>query len=128
MTKSQIVDGIAKRFDMQVVQTRNIVQAVIDEIINITISEGNLELRNFGVFAVKTRKARKARNPRTGQEVMVPEHKIMIFKPGKLIEDRLNKSTTNTEVKTEELVKSIETVSKLVAEIPVEVVAEQVKQ
>ena len=48
-----------------------------------------IELRNFGVFEVKKRAARKARNPRTGQRVDVPEKYVVTFKPGKEMEERV---------------------------------------
>jgi len=46
-------------------------------------------LRNFGVFEVKKRAARKARNPRTGAKVYVPEKFVVTFKPGKEMEERV---------------------------------------
>jgi integration host factor subunit alpha len=41
-----------------------------------------VELRNFGIFKVKSRRGRLGRNPRTGQEVPVPPKKVVVFKPG----------------------------------------------
>ncbi len=48
-----------------------------------------IELRNFGVFEVKRRAPRKARNPRTGDKVFVPEKYVVTFKPGKEMEERV---------------------------------------
>jgi integration host factor subunit beta len=53
------------------------------------VDEKRIELRNFGVFEVKKRAARKARNPRTGQRVDVPEKYVVTFKPGKEMEERV---------------------------------------
>ena len=53
------------------------------------VEERRIELRNFGVFEVKKRAARKARNPRTGQKVYVPEKYVVTFKPGKEMEERV---------------------------------------
>ncbi|MFP6659453.1 MAG: HU family DNA-binding protein, partial [Pirellulales bacterium] len=50
---------------------------------------GRIELRNFGVFEVKRRAARKARNPRTGEKVFVPQKFVVTFKPGKEMEERV---------------------------------------
>ena len=47
------------------------------------------ELRNFGVFEVKKRNRRQGRNPRTGEKVMVGERVTVIFKPGRLVEERI---------------------------------------
>lgn len=69
---------------------KRIVQMTFDGIVEVLASEGRLELRNFGVYEVKERKARKARNPRTGEEVIVPERKSITFKSGKFMTDRVN--------------------------------------
>jgi integration host factor subunit beta len=53
------------------------------------VEERRIELRNFGVFEVKKRAARKARNPRTGDKVYVPEKFVVTFKPGKEMEERV---------------------------------------
>jgi hypothetical protein len=53
------------------------------------VEERRIELRNFGVFEVKERAARKARNPRTGQRVDVPEKFVVTFKPGKEMEEKV---------------------------------------
>ncbi len=53
------------------------------------VEERRIELRNFGVFEVKKRAARKARNPRTGDKVYVPEKYVVTFKPGKEMEERV---------------------------------------
>ena len=51
-----------------------------------------IEIRNFGVFEVKPTKAKpKARNPRTNEEIFVPAHKKILFKPGKILKEELRK-------------------------------------
>jgi integration host factor subunit beta len=81
---------IAKEMNMHQTDIKRIVQMTLDGIVEVLAGEGRLELRNFGVFEVKVRKPRKARNPRTGEEVMVPSRKSVTFKGGKLMEDRVN--------------------------------------
>ena len=63
--------------------TKEIVQWTFDAIIETLVAEGRIELRNFGVFEVKRRAPRKARNPRTGDKVFVPPKNVVTFKPGK---------------------------------------------
>ena len=60
---------------------------------NTLIEQGRIELRNFGVFEVKRRKARKARNPRTGEKVDVPPKCVVTFKPGKEMEEKVRRLT-----------------------------------
>jgi nucleoid DNA-binding protein len=60
------------------------------------VAEGRIELRNFGVFEVKRRAARRARNPRTGDPVPVPEKCVVTFKPGKEMEARVREFDPQT--------------------------------
>ena len=73
MTKREIVKTISEGIGLTNQETKEIVQKTFDAIVDTLVQEGRIELRNFGVFEVKKRAARKARNPRTGQRVDVPE-------------------------------------------------------
>ncbi len=89
MTKNEMVLLIAKEMNMRQTDIKRIVQMTLDGIIDVLVSEQRLELRNFGVFEVKNRRPRKARNPRTGEAVMVPARKVVTFKPGKIMEEKI---------------------------------------
>jgi nucleoid DNA-binding protein len=90
VTKKEIVKQIADSIEgMTQLKAKDIVQKTFQAIIDTLISEGRIELRNFGVFEVKERKARKARNPRTGEKVDVPPKFVVTFKPGKEMEERV---------------------------------------
>ncbi len=91
MTKKEIVKQISDRLELTQLQTKEIVQLTFDAIVDTLLEEGRIELRNFGVFEVKQRKARKARNPRTGEGVHVPPKNVVTFKPGKEMEERVRK-------------------------------------
>src|ERR1044072_8311393 len=83
MTKKEIARSIADKMDLPLNQVTEIVQSVFNGIIDVLATEGRIELRNFGVFEVRKRKARVARNPRTGEAVPVPERMVVTFKPGR---------------------------------------------
>lgn len=89
MTKKEIVKQISERIGLTQLKTKEIVQQTFDAIVETLLEVGRIELRNFGVFEVKRRKARKARNPRTGQKVDVPPKNVVTFKPGKEMEARV---------------------------------------
>jgi nucleoid DNA-binding protein len=89
MTKREISLKIAAETGLGKTQTKLIVQAILDGMLETIVTEGRLELRNFGVFEVRTRKARQARNPRTGEIFPVPEQKVVSFKPGMLMQNRI---------------------------------------
>ncbi|WP_236696672.1 HU family DNA-binding protein [Rhodopirellula islandica] len=76
-------------------ETKEVVQRTFDSIVETLVREGRIELRNFGVFEVKPRAARKARNPKTGQQVDVPEKYVVTFKPGKVMEQRVRQLSSD---------------------------------
>jgi len=86
VTKKEIVRTISEEIGMTQLQTKEIVQKTFDAIVKTLVEERRIELRNFGVFEVKRRAPRKARNPRTGEKVLVPEKFVVVFKPGKEME------------------------------------------
>ncbi len=89
VTKKEIVKAISDEIGLTQLKTKEIVQKTFNAIVETLISERRIELRNFGVFEVKKRAARKARNPRTGDKVFVPEKFVVTFKPGKEMEERV---------------------------------------
>ena len=89
MTKKEIVKTISEEIGLTQLKTKEIVQKTFDAIVETLVEDRRIELRNFGVFEVKRRAARKARNPRTGEKVFVPEKFVVTFKPGKEMEERV---------------------------------------
>ena len=89
MTKKEIVKTISEEIGLTQLKTKEIVQKTFDVIVETLVEERRIELRNFGVFEVKQRAARKARNPRTGAKVFVPEKFVVTFKPGKEMEEKV---------------------------------------
>jgi len=83
MIKKEIVRSVAEKLNMTQLQTKDIVQNVFDCLVETLVTEGRVELRNFGVFEVRKRKARKARNPQTGEEVRVNEKTSLSSKAAK---------------------------------------------
>jgi nucleoid DNA-binding protein len=90
VTKKEIVKTISDETGLNQQQIKQVVQKTFDSIVQTLVEEGRIELRNFGVFQVRPRAARKARNPRTGRQVEVPEKFVVSFKPGKIMEERVN--------------------------------------
>lgn len=89
VTKKEIVKTISEEIGLTQLKTKEIVQKTFDAIVTTLVEDGRIELRNFGVFEVKKRAARKARNPRTGAKVDVDEKYVVTFKPGKEMEERV---------------------------------------
>ena len=107
MTKKEIVRDICERANKEKLMkgsltqlaTKEIVQWTFEAIIETLVKEGRIELRNFGVFEVKQRKPRKARNPRTGDRVDVAAKNVVTFQPGKEMEEQVRRYAKPVEVK-----------------------------
>lgn len=82
MTKKDIVLKITDLTGIRQIIVKKVVQEVFESIVEALARGEKVELRNFGVFKIKSRRQRMGRNPRTGQTVPVPPHKVAIFKPG----------------------------------------------
>ncbi|MDE2027250.1 MAG: integration host factor subunit beta [Candidatus Omnitrophica bacterium] len=82
MTKKDIVLKITDATGIKQVDVKKIVQKTFDVIVDALMQGDKVELRNFGVFKIKERRARFGRNPRTGQSVPVPPRKVVVFKSG----------------------------------------------
>lgn len=88
-TKRDMVERIAESVGVTGDVARAIVQATLDNMIDTLATTGRIELRNFGVFTVKVTAPRKARNPRTGESVMIGERRVVRFKAGKAMAEKI---------------------------------------
>jgi DNA-binding protein HU-beta/integration host factor subunit alpha len=91
MTKKEIVLKIAEDADIKQIDVKKVVQKTLDEIVAALTRGETVELRNFGIFKVKTRKARVGRNPKTGVTVPIPEKKVVTFKSGMIMKKKVMK-------------------------------------
>jgi integration host factor subunit beta len=88
-TKKDLVSRIADETGQTKVVVKDIVQRFLDEVIDELARGNRLEFREFGVFEVRERAARKAQNPRTLQKVEVPSKRVVKFKVGRLMRERV---------------------------------------
>ncbi len=96
MTKSVLIEKIAEKVSQDVGITRKQTEVVVETIFKSIKEElskgGKVEIRGFGNFRLRSRKARKARNPKTGEPVDVPPKKVPYFKVGKELREMVNKN------------------------------------
>ncbi len=91
MTKADLVEEISKETGLSKKDTGIIVNLIIENITRALAEGEKVELRGFGSFKVKSRKARKARNPRTGASVDVPAKLVPYFKASNELKDKVNR-------------------------------------
>jgi integration host factor subunit beta len=91
MTKSDLIKRLAEANPHLYVRDIERIVARVFEEISAALTRGDrVELRGFGAFSVRARAERIGRNPRTGDEVAVPNKVVPYFKTGKELRDRLN--------------------------------------
>lgn len=91
MTKSVLIEKVAEKVEgLTRNQTEIVVDTVFESIKKALMSGEKIEIRGFGNFRLKSRKPRKARNPKTGESVEVPGKKVLYFKAGKALKEALN--------------------------------------
>ena len=92
-TKKEIVVAVAKKLNITQLEAKEVVQNALNCIADTLVEERRIELRNFGVFEIRTRAARKARNPKTGVSVKTKEKNVATFKAGKILEEAIQVKT-----------------------------------
>lgn len=87
MNKNELISAVAEKSQLTKKDSEAAVNAIF-AVITEALSQGDrVQYTGFGTFDVKKRPERIARNPRTGEQVTVPEAKVPVFKPGKLLRD-----------------------------------------
>jgi integration host factor subunit beta len=83
-TKADIIDALYEKTGMSRGEIRGTIDLLFDEIKEALLKGKTIELRGFGTFEIKVRKARlRARNPKTGEEIAIRSHGSVSFRPGR---------------------------------------------
>lgn len=90
MTKADIVESIHEKFGL----TKKVIAQVVDDVfdkIRSNILDGNsIKISGFGNFDVKKRDKRIGRNPKTGEEKIIPPRTVVVFRPSQIFKDEVN--------------------------------------
>lgn len=87
MNKQAIADAIHGKIGGTKVQAEEVIDLVIDSIVQTLKKGGEVSVAGLGIFSTKTRAARQARNPRTGESISVPAMRVPKFRPAKALKD-----------------------------------------
>ena len=88
-TKREIVERIAAETNQPRAEVKRTIQAFLDEVIEELGRGHRLEFRDFGVFEIRERAERRAQNPKTLEQVVIPARKTVKFKTGRLMKVRV---------------------------------------
>ncbi|MCD4718015.1 MAG: HU family DNA-binding protein [Desulfobacterales bacterium] len=89
MTKAELVAEIAKKSKLSKADAERAINSFVDVAKKTLKKEARLALAGFGTFVVSKRKARKGRNPRTGETIKIKASKVVRFKAGKALKEKL---------------------------------------
>lgn len=90
MTRADLVDAVSRVTDLNRKDSEIVVESLFESIVKALKSGDKLEVRGFGSFRIRERRARQGRNPKTGARVNVPEKRVPYFKPSKELKDLIN--------------------------------------
>ena len=90
MTKADLVNVVANETRFIKKEVDEVVTATIDAIVNALKDGDKVQLIGFGTFEVKKTPEKKGRNPKTGEEIMIPESKKISFSASKVLKDEIN--------------------------------------
>ena len=91
MNKTDLINAIAGKAELNKAQAKDALESIINSITDALKNGEDVQLIGFGSFTVKTRAATTSRNPRTGEEISVPEKRVPSFKAGKALKDAVDK-------------------------------------
>jgi integration host factor subunit beta len=92
MTKSELIKILKdKHPQLQLKEVSSLVDLFFDTMTASLKKEDRIEIRGFGTFSLRKRRARTARNPRTGEKVTVGDRYAVYFRAGKSLKERINK-------------------------------------
>ena len=89
MNKKQLIEAVANEMDTSKANAERAVNAIIECVSTGLKKDKIVQLIGFGSFNVKKRKARKGRNPKTGETIRIKASKTVTFKPGKALKERI---------------------------------------
>jgi integration host factor subunit beta len=92
MTKADLIDEVSRVAELTRKDSEIIVESIFDSVVRSLRAGDKIEIRGFGSFRTRQRKARVGRNPKTGDRVEVPPKKIPYFKPSKELKDLVNQA------------------------------------
>jgi integration host factor subunit beta len=95
VNKSELIERLAERSGLNVIQSEEIVNLIYKRMKDTMVSGGRIEIRGFGSFVVKQYQSYQGRNPKTGEKIAVPPKKLPFFKVGKELKERIDQENAS---------------------------------
>lgn len=92
LTRADLADAVYEQVGLSRVESSDLVDAVIDEMEDAIVTDGELKLSSFGTFTVNQKRARVGRNPKTGVEVTITPRKVVSYKASHVLKEKMNEN------------------------------------
>lgn len=90
ITRADLAEAVYEEVGLSRNESADLVEAVLDELADSIIREGNVKISSFGSFSVRQKGERIGRNPKTGVEVPISPRKVVVFRASHVLKDRIN--------------------------------------
>tara|TARA_B100000965_G_scaffold402252_1_gene427789 strand:- start:2144 stop:2437 length:294 start_codon:yes stop_codon:yes gene_type:complete len=90
LTKKEIINSIYMQLGYSKKLIENILEDIFDILLESLKEKGKVKVSNFGTFILRNKKARVGRNPKTKEEAVISERNVILFKPSKLLKEKIN--------------------------------------
>ncbi len=97
MVKSELIESLAERADITLAKAEEVVDLFFNGITETLASGNRVEIRGFGAFTVREYKSYKGRNPKTGEQIVVPPKKLPFWKTGQELKQRVDSAFLSRE-------------------------------
>ncbi|MEL6946886.1 MAG: integration host factor subunit alpha [Pseudomonadota bacterium] len=91
ITRADLAEVVYEQVGLSRVESANLVEEVLEEICLAAVRGENIKLSSFGTFAVRSKRERIGRNPKTGQEVPITPRRVMVFRPSNILKEKVLK-------------------------------------
>ncbi len=90
MTKAQVVEHLFEKVGFSKKDSSDVVEMILETIKGALIKGEKVKISGFGNFVVKEKKARRGRNPQTGDDLTISERRVLTFKPSQVLKSAIN--------------------------------------
>ena len=90
MTKAQVVEHLFEKIGFSKKDSSDVVEMILETIKDALIKGEKVKISGFGNFVVKEKKARRGRNPQTGDDLTISERRVLTFKPSQVLKSAIN--------------------------------------
>ncbi len=95
VTRAKLSEAVYQKVGLSRYESAQLVEAVLDEIVGSLVAGEKVKISSFGTFVVRHKNWRMGRNPKTGEEVPIPPHRVVVFRPSRVLKHQVDVSLSS---------------------------------